>query len=89
VTEADDNDDDAMDLEKARLDPGSVFASPEELCESPELSREQKIEFLQRWAEDALELDVAEEEGMGGGESSMLARILSALDSLDGSYDIG
>ena len=26
---------DDMDLETARLDPGSVFTSPEELCESP------------------------------------------------------
>ncbi|MGD2056580.1 MAG: hypothetical protein PVJ15_07215 [Gammaproteobacteria bacterium] len=73
---------DEMDLEKARLDPGSVFASPEQLCESPGLSREQKIDLLQRWAEDARELEVAEEEGMGGGESSLLSRILTALDSL-------
>ena len=74
--------DDEMDLEKARLDPGSVFASPEELCESPGLSREQKVDLLQRWAEDARELEVAEEEGMGGGESSLLERILTALDTL-------
>jgi hypothetical protein len=73
---------DELDLEKARLDPGSVFASPEQLCESPGLSREQKIDLLQRWAEDARELEVAEEEGMGGGESSLLSRILTALDSL-------
>jgi hypothetical protein len=78
MTEADNE----MDLEKARLDPGSVFASPEELCESPGLSREQKVDLLQRWAEDARELEVAEEEGMGGGESSLLERILTALDTL-------
>ena len=85
MTEADDE----MDLEKARLDPGSVFTSPEELCESPGLSTEQKVDLLLRWAEDAREIDVAEEEGMGGGESSMLERILSVLDSLDENYDIG
>jgi hypothetical protein len=85
MTEADDE----MDLEKARLDPGSVFASPEELCESSALSREQKIDLLQRWADDARELDLAEEEGMAGGESSMLSRIVSALDSLGVSHDIG
>ena len=78
-----------IDLEKARLDPGSVFASPEALCESPGLSREQKIDLLQRWAGDARELDVAEAEGMGGGETSVLARILSALDSLGVSYGTG
>lgn len=81
--------DDEMDLETARLDPGSVFKSPEELCESPGLSREQKIDLLQRWADDARELDVAEAEGMGGGETSILAQILTALDSLGGSRGTG
>jgi len=80
---------DDKDLETARLDPGSVYTSPEELCESPELSREQKIDLLQRWAEDARELEVAESEGMGGGETSLLARILSALDSLGVSHGSG
>jgi hypothetical protein len=79
MTEADNE----MDLEKARLDPGSVFTSPEELCASTGLSREQKIDLLQRWAEDARELEVAEEEGMGGGESSLLSRILTALESME------
>jgi hypothetical protein len=81
--------DNELDLETARLDPGSVFTSPEELCKSPGLSRELKIDLLQRWAEDARELDVAEAEGMGGGETSILGRILSALDSLGESYGAG
>jgi len=80
---------DEMDLETARLNPGSVFTSPEELRESPGLSREQKIDLLQRWAEDARELEVAESEGMGGGETSLFARILLALDSLGVSYGSG
>ena len=80
---------DDMDLETARLDPGSVFTNPEELCESYGLSREQKIDLLQRWAEDASNLEVAESEGMGGGETSLFARILSALDSLGVSYGAG
>ena len=80
---------DDMDLETARLNPGSVFTSPEELREFPGLSREQKIDLLQRWAEDARELEVAESEGMGGGETSLLGQILSALDSLGVSHDTG
>lgn len=76
-------DDAAVDLEQARLDPGSVFASPEQLRDSPGLSSEQKIDLLKRWAEDATELEVAEAEGMGGGETSLLARILSARDVLE------
>jgi hypothetical protein len=77
-----------LDLEKAQLDPGSAFSSPEELRDHPGLTREQKIGILRRWAYDASELAVAEEEGMVGGESSHLARILSVLDSLTGGYDV-
>jgi len=78
-----------IDLENARLDPGSVFMNPEELCDSPGLSMKVKIDLLQRWAEDARELEVAESEGMGGGETSLFARILLALDSLGVSYGTG
>lgn len=78
-----------LDLEKAQLDPGSVFSSPEKLCDHPGLAQEQKIEILRRWAYDASELAVAEEEGMVGGEPSLVARVLSALDSLTGGYDAG
>ena len=78
-----------IDLENARLDPGSVFMSPEELCDSPGLSMKVKIDLLQRWADDARELDVAEAEGMAGGETSLLARILTALNSLGDSDGTG
>jgi hypothetical protein len=76
-----------IDLDKARLDPGSVFSSPEELMDHPGLKREQKIEILRRWAYDASELAVAEEEGMAGGETSLLARVLGVLNTLTGGYD--
>lgn len=77
-----------VDLEKALLDPGSVFATPEQLRDHFGLRREQKIEILRRWAYDASELAVAEEEGMVGGEPSHLARILAALHALTGGYDV-
>ena len=78
----------SFDLNKALLDPGSVFSSPEELRDHRELTREQKIEILRRWAYDASELAVAEEEGMIGGEPSHLAQILSVLDVLTGGFDV-
>ena len=81
--------DDEIDLEKARLDPALVFTSPARLCESPKLSKEEKIELLQRWADDARELEIAEDEGMAGGESSLLNQILDSLESLGGSYKTG
>ena len=82
------NNEEKIDFEKARLDPGSVFTSPEALCDHPVLTREQKIEILRRWAYDASELAVAEEEGMVGGESTLVSRVLSALNSLTDGFDV-
>jgi hypothetical protein len=79
---------DELVFEHARLDPGSVFTSPEDLRDYGGLTRAQKVELLRRWAYDASELAVAEEEGMTGGEPSLLARILSVLDALTGGYDV-
>jgi len=77
-----------VDLEQARRDPGAVFPSPEALRDHPQLTREQKIELLRRWAYDASELAVAEEEGMTDGEPSRLSEILAVLDALTGGYDV-
>ncbi|NKB58701.1 MAG: hypothetical protein GKS00_20420 [Alphaproteobacteria bacterium] len=76
-----------MDFEAAKLDPSAVFSIPEAVLTHPSLSDEQKIELLRRWEYDASELAVAEEEGMTGGESSMLGRVLRALESLTGGFD--
>ncbi len=76
-----------MDIEKAMLNPGSVFASPDEVVRDQSITREQKIKILKRWAYDARELEVAEEENMGGGPPSMLGEILNALHSLDSDLD--
>jgi len=80
--------DTTLDLERARLDPASIFASPAALVEDERLTREQKVEILRRWQYDASELAVAEEEGMGGGESSILPDIFKALDAVTGGYDV-
>jgi hypothetical protein len=77
-----------IDLDRARLDPGSVFSSPEALRDFRGLTQEQKIELLRRWAYDASELAVAEEEGMTGGEPSQLSGILAVLHALTGGYDV-
>ena len=42
-----------MDFEKAKLNPAASFKSPQEVASKRELSREQKIEILQRWEQDA------------------------------------
>lgn len=77
-----------LDIDHARLDPGSVFTTPESLRDHPGLTQAQKIDLLRRWAYDASELAVAEEEGMQNGEDTLLARVLSILNELTGGYDV-
>jgi hypothetical protein len=59
--------------------PASAFSSPEAVLESDVLTPEQKIKVLRQWEYDARELEVAEEENMGGGPPDLLSQILSAL----------
>ena len=72
-----------MDFEKAKLNPAASFKGPQEVVSNQELSREQKIDILQRWEEDATALEVAEEEGMPGPQPKLLQPIRDALHSLD------
>jgi hypothetical protein len=72
-----------MDLEKAKLNPAAVFKTPQEIVSSQELSREQKLEILRRWEQDAMSMEVAEEEGMPGPQLKLLQPIRDALHALD------
>ena len=76
------------EIEAAMASPASVFGSPEEVLEHPELTAEQKIEILRRWQYDAVELDVAVEEGMPGDDHPLLRRIMLALGTLTGPIDL-
>jgi hypothetical protein len=73
----------ASDLERALLDPTTVFRVPEQVLQRDDLSREQKTAILRRWAYDARELEVAEDEGMRDGEPDLLDRVLRALHELN------
>lgn len=76
------------DIERALLDPPSVFPTPEAVVTHPALSRGQKIEILQRWEYDAADIAVAVEEGMPGAEETLLRRITLALQHLAGPLDL-
>ena len=78
----------AMDYQKALLDPASIFENPEEVLEQAELSKDQQIEILRRWAYDANEVAVAEEEGMEGDGPLILQRVLETLDKVSGGIDV-
>ncbi len=77
-----------LDMARALLDPDSTFDRPDALMKNKDLSTDRKIEILCRWAYDASELAVAEEEGMGGGERSQLDGVLKALHGLTGGFDV-
>ncbi len=77
-----------MDIEKAMLDPESVFTSPDDVFDEQSLTREQKIKILRRWEYDARELEVAEEENMGGGPPDILDKILAVLHRLNAEVDL-
>ena len=72
-----------IDIDKALLNPATVFKTPEEVLKAEELSREQKIDILRRWGYDARELQVAEEENMIGTSVDILGQIMRALLQLD------
>jgi outer membrane lipoprotein SlyB len=72
----------AGDLERALLDPTAVFRLPEDVPKRQDFSDEQKAAILRRWAYDARELEVAEDEGMRDGEPDLLDRVLRTLDEL-------
>lgn len=73
-----------LDFRKALANPRSEFGNPERLLADPRLDREGKRAILRTWQQDERELDVAEKEGMGDGERSMLRRVVAALDSISG-----
>ena len=72
-----------MDFEKAKLNPSADFKSPQEVVSSQELSREQKIEVLRQWEQDARLMEVAYEENMPGPQPKLLQPIRDALHALN------
>jgi hypothetical protein len=71
-----------IDLKKALLDPAGTFGQPDDIVRHPDLPRGTKIRLLKEWESGARELAVAEDEGMGGGEESMLNRVRKAIAAL-------
>lgn len=70
-------------IEQQQLDLGSAFASPSALLECETLADEQKIDLLHRWYYDAVEIAVAEEEGMPARDSDLVREILLSLEQLE------
>ena len=75
-----------IDLDKAKLDPASVFHAPEDVLAAPGLSLEDKKAILIRWEADADALLRATEEGMPPADNrnpgEMLRAVHEALEAL-------
>lgn len=69
----------ALDLDKAKLDPGSVFRAPADVLREQGLSAEEKKSILLRWETDAEALLRATEEGMPPSENRSPAELLRAV----------
>ncbi len=77
----------ALDLDKAKLDPASVFHAPKDVVHAHGLSQEDKKSILVRWQEDAEALMRATGEGMPPeGQRSpaeLLRAVHEAMQTLD------
>ena len=67
------------DLDRAFVNPASVFDSPHDIVRHPLLTIDCKREILQRWVWDEYLLALADAEGMPEGEPSRLDEVKAAL----------
>lgn len=75
------------EFDKALKNPTLVYQTPQDVLDDKQLNDSQRLEILKRWEQDQRELDVAQEEGMIGGETSMLDDILQAMEKLNVDID--
>ena len=77
-----------IDVTKAMLNPTKVFKEPMDVVASDELTRNQKIEILRRWEDDARALEMAEEEaGTAILGPELFDRVVQALHTLSAERD--
>ena len=74
-------------IPKAKLmrTPGAVFASPTDVVDNLELSREQKVAVLRQWKDEIMQRQAAEAEAMPGSpaDADLLQQIADALLAID------
>jgi hypothetical protein len=60
-----------------------VFDAPEEVVESDDLMKKEKVRILDQWEVDARALQTATDEGMSGGKRPPLDEVNDAQTKLD------
>lgn len=71
-----------QDYERALIDPMQVYSRPAEVLQDSRLNDEQKLTVLRQWEIDSREMQVAEDEGMTGGEDDLLTEVIEAIHQL-------
>lgn len=64
--------------------PSEVYDHPDAVLRDESLDDRQKLEILNHWHAEAVELQDSEAEGMSGGERSLLPDINRAIHALKG-----
>lgn len=79
-----------IDKEKALLNPAAIFKNPQQIVDTNDLSRDQKIEALKRWEYDVREIQVLDDESTTAKETHAvtLDAVLNALRSLGAPIDV-
>lgn len=66
-------------FEQAKQDVSRIFSSPDELCDAPDLSTDEKVYLLKQWETDLRLLLVASEENMPGTHPGRTAELLQSV----------
>ena len=79
-----------IDVEKALLNPAAIFKHPQQVIDTNDLSRDQKVEVLRRWEYDVREIQVLDDESTTAKETHAvtLDSVLNALHSLGAPIDV-
>jgi hypothetical protein len=78
-----------MDIDRAMKNPASIFATPEALSESGDLTAEQKRALLLQWKDQLQQFQAADDEGMQRNDAAssttddLLGRVTSILSRID------
>lgn len=64
--------------------PSEIYRHPGAVVKDSSLNDKQKLEILQHWEAEAVQLQESEGEGFSGGERSLLAEIKRAMRELKG-----
>lgn len=83
---------DVVNFAEVVADPAAFYATPSAIVDDPALSRRERLHLLGEWAQDLVDRQVAENEGMapetpgaGAEDTSLLRRVNAAIETVEAS----